>query len=67
MAVALLGPLVRPSLKMGASLDDHGSIHEQLRDARQAIGEAVFKKKIDAVTGEGIVCVSGHWLVLGLI
>ena len=50
---------------MAASLDDHGGIHQQFGDAGQAVGEAIFKKEIDAVTGEGILCVFDRWLVLG--
>ncbi|NNJ43854.1 MAG: hypothetical protein HKP15_10975 [Akkermansiaceae bacterium] len=66
MAVALRTSLVGFGLKVGALLDDHGGVHQQLRDAGQAISEAIFKKEIDAVTGEVIVCLSGHGLVLGL-
>lgn len=65
VALALLDALVGAGLQVAASLNDHASIHQQFGEAGQAVGEAIFKKEIDAVTGEGIVCVFGHGLVLG--
>ena len=60
-----LTALVGTDLEVMGAFEDHGSVGEHFGDDWNAIKNAVLKKGVDCVVGEGSVGVSGHGWVSG--